>query len=367
VTLPHDLFDTVLVLAGVLLVVTGVVMFIRSKTASAASSVEAFGIKLNVTHPSLILVLAGVGLMLAPRLLPDQNGDKPEPAPTAEIRPAATTVAQADATAPEAGTAAPKPEPALAPPVAPAGPTAPSPVSPPKPLPPAIKPVLPVRPPVVKAPPIELPPVAKTPRVVKPRPAAAAKPPAAEHVVKAMPAPAAALPAKPAVVETPATPPVAAKPARPIVAFAALGLPGTRSVWNSETRAGYTQRMHTVVQKAGRDVMRMDARDLELGQKAFDVWWDESRQFPRSGELCAASPAPRALLSVRVETPTTISTVESAFWPEMKLRLFDCARQRIFRQQKTLAPNKDDAWPFEVEFSNEIERFLRSYRDDLAD
>jgi hypothetical protein len=161
-------------------------------------------------------------------------------------------------------------------------------------------------------------------------------------------------------------PRAAAKPARAILAFAAQGLPGTRSVWNGETRAGYTQRMQSVMQKAGRDVMRMDARNLELGQKAFDAWWNES-EHARSRELCAASPAPRALLSARVETPITISTVESAFWPEMKLRLFDCARQRIYRQQKTLAPNKDDAWPFEVEFSNEIERFLRSYRDDLAE
>ena len=61
------LLDTLLVIAGLVLVATGLVMFIYSKTSTQASSVEAFGIKLNVTHPSLILVLAGVGLMLAPQ------------------------------------------------------------------------------------------------------------------------------------------------------------------------------------------------------------------------------------------------------------------------------------------------------------
>ncbi len=46
----------------------GRVMFIYSETSTQASSAEAFGIKLNVTHPSLILVLAGVG-RLAERVL----------------------------------------------------------------------------------------------------------------------------------------------------------------------------------------------------------------------------------------------------------------------------------------------------------
>jgi hypothetical protein len=362
-SLPNEWFDIVLMLAGIVLVLTGLVMFIHSKTASAASSVEAFGIKLNVTHPSLILVLAGVGLMLAPRLLPEQPG-KHEPAPTAETRPATPTVAQADApTGSEPGTASSKPEIPSAPPAA-SDPTTQPPVSPPHSSPPMIKPVIPV--PAPKAPPItKAPPIAKTPQVVKPKPAIA------QPIVKAAPAvapeAAAGPPAKPAIVEPPAAPPVAAKPARPILAFAAMGLPTSRSFWSGETRAGYTQRMHVILQQSGRDILRTDTRNLELGQKTFDTWWNESNAHPRSRELCAASPAPRALLSARVETPTTISSVESAFWPELKLRLFICANQRIYRQQKTLAPNNDDAWPFETELNAETERFLRTYRSDLAD
>lgn len=370
-SLPNEWFDSVLVLAGVVLVLTGLVMFIRSKTVSAASSVEAFGIKLNVTHPSLILVLAGVGLMLAPRLLPDQNGDKPEPAPTAETRPATPTVVQADApTGSEPGTASSKPEIPSAPPATP-GPSATQPtVSPPHSSPPMINPVIPVpapkTPSVAKAPPItKATPIAKTPQVVKPKPAIA------QPVVKAAPAvapeAAAVPPAKPAIVEPPAAPPVAAKPAHPIMAFAAMGLPTSRSFWSGETRAGYTQRMHVILQQSGRDILRMDTRNLDLEQKAFDAWWNESNAHPRSRELCAAAPTPRALLSARVETPTSISTVESAFWPELKLRLFVCANQRIYRQQKTLAPNNDDAWPFETELNAETERFMRTYRNDLTD
>lgn len=38
-----DLFDSLLVMAGRVLVIIGVVMFIRSKSSGDASSVEAFG------------------------------------------------------------------------------------------------------------------------------------------------------------------------------------------------------------------------------------------------------------------------------------------------------------------------------------
>jgi hypothetical protein len=162
-------------------------------------------------------------------------------------------------------------------------------------------------------------------------------------------------------------PPVAAKPARPTLSYAALGLPISRSFWSGETRASYTRRIHTSLQQAGQEVLRMDTRGLELGQAEFDAWWNESGQHPRSRELCAAPHAPLALLAARVETPTTISSVESAYWPELKLRLFICADQRIYRQQKTLSPQNEDAWPFSTELNSEIERFLRTYRGDLTE
>jgi hypothetical protein len=171
-----------------------------------------------------------------------------------------------------------------------------------------------------------------------------------------------------AVVRPPvATPPVTTKPARPTLAFAALGLPVQRTFWSGETRTSYTRRMYTTLQQAGRDVLRMDPRGLELGQAEFNTWWNESEQHPRSRELCAAPDAPRALVSARVETPTTFSSVESAYWPELKLRLFVCATQRLYRQQKTLSPQHGDAWPFATELNSEIERFLRTYRADMQE
>lgn len=347
------LFDTLLVIAGLVLVVTGLVMFIRSKTSTGASSVEAFGIKLNVTHPSLILVLAGVGLMLAPRLLPGlpDQPSRPEPAAVAEAdkaRPAAPAV-------PADTTPATAPVPAVTPPAAtpPARPAADKPAAPR-----AVARTLPAKPPSVTS---VLP--AKSPSAP-----AAPKKPAAQiaSVTPDSPAPTPA-PPTPAAPVASGPPPAAAKPARPTLAYAALGLPINRSFWSGETRASYTQKMNAVLQHSGRDVLRTDTRALELGQSAFDAWWNEPGQHPRSRELCETSPPPRALLGARLDTPTTFSSVESAYWPELRLRLFVCANQRVYRQQKTLAPHNEDAWPFSVELNSEIERFLRTYRGDLTD
>lgn len=343
------LFDTLLVIAGLVLVVTGLVMFIYSKTSTQASSVEAFGIKLNVTHPSLILVLAGVGLMLAPRLLPELPGKETESKP-----------AIAEAPRPESAPPAPA---EAAPAVAPAAPQAPA-ARPAEPV--AGAPATATRP----TPPTGPIPVPYPNQAARSLPASAAVAEAARSAVKPPPAKKPAAP--PATAPSPTTlaaaakPPPASTPARSTLVYAALGLPISRDFWSGETRASYTARMHDVLQQAGRDALRMDPRSLQLGEKAFDAWWNESNARPKSRELCAASPAPAALLSARVETPTTISSVESAYWPELKLRLYVCATQRIHRQQKSLAPQNDDTWPFSVELNNEVERFLRSTRNDLA-
>ena len=351
--LPNDLFDTVLVVAGVVLVVTGLVMFIRSKTSTQASSVEAFGIKLNVTHPSLILVLAGVGLMLAPRLLPEppDKTDKPEAVVAEAAKPQAPAVPASPA---PAATIQPVPTPtAIVPPASPAA-------KPTGTLPAVAPPAAATRPTRITKPPTSAP--ARSKRLeAKP----ASNHPAVRTATTASiaAAPSSAAPAAEAIIPPPAT---ATKPARPTLVYAALGLPTSRTFWSGETRASYTRRMQSSLQQAGREVLRMDARGLELGQREFDSWWNESGQHPRSRELCAAPHAPIALLAAKAETPMAISPSESAYWPELKLRLFVCANQRMYSQQKTLSPQNGDAWPFATELNSEIERFLRAYRGDLT-
>jgi hypothetical protein len=67
-----DTFDYVIVAVGVALIIIGLVLFIAGKRDTQhANQVEGFGIKLNVSNPSIILIIFGIGLVLFPRLMPN--------------------------------------------------------------------------------------------------------------------------------------------------------------------------------------------------------------------------------------------------------------------------------------------------------
>ncbi|MBC3765434.1 hypothetical protein [Neptunicella marina] len=69
--------DNIIMAVGGLLILIGLYLFIGGKKDSGShNNVEGFGIKLNVSNPSIILIIVGVGLLLVPRLLPES---KPTP------------------------------------------------------------------------------------------------------------------------------------------------------------------------------------------------------------------------------------------------------------------------------------------------
>ncbi len=63
-------FDLIVIIIGVVLIFAGVILFITGKVVSQNNQVEAFGIKVNFNNPSLMLLVAGIGMVLVPRLLP---------------------------------------------------------------------------------------------------------------------------------------------------------------------------------------------------------------------------------------------------------------------------------------------------------
>lgn len=69
-----DTFDYIIVAIGLVLIGIGLLLFIGGKRESAiANNVEGFGIKLNVSNPSIILIVLGIGLLLVPRFLPSTS------------------------------------------------------------------------------------------------------------------------------------------------------------------------------------------------------------------------------------------------------------------------------------------------------
>ena len=82
-----EVFDYVSMAVGSLLIVIGLFLFVSGKKDSAKSNqVEGFGIKLNVSNPSIILIVLGIGLLLVPRLLP-KSTVPPDAQPIQPIQP----------------------------------------------------------------------------------------------------------------------------------------------------------------------------------------------------------------------------------------------------------------------------------------
>ncbi len=160
---------------------------------------------------------------------------------------------------------------------------------------------------------------------------------------------------------------VAVAPQRPTVVLAALGLPIPRRFWSGESSASYSRKMQSLLQRASRDILHVAPKSIDISQAEFNAWWNESRDHARSNARCAEADAPRALLTAKMETPPAFSSIESAYWPELQLRLWICSRQTGYRQVKVLTPNRDDEWPFSIELGAETERFLREHRADISD
>ena len=65
--------DIVFMLFGAILICAGLYLFIADRKNSSNNHVEGFGIKLNVSNPSIILILSGIGLLVLPRFMPENK------------------------------------------------------------------------------------------------------------------------------------------------------------------------------------------------------------------------------------------------------------------------------------------------------
>jgi len=54
------IFDIIIMLAGGFLIIAGLVMFVSGKRETGKNNVEAFGIKVDVSNPSILLIALGV-------------------------------------------------------------------------------------------------------------------------------------------------------------------------------------------------------------------------------------------------------------------------------------------------------------------
>lgn len=338
-------FDLVLMSVGALLTLVGVYLFASGKMRDKASRVEAFGIKLDVTNPSLILILAGVGLMLVPRFVP-------EPVIPEFPKPTASETAQAPALSP-----APAPQPPSAAPSSPpsvpaatpspssaatsgAGSTAASPPSV------ATRPV-PSASSAPAASPGQAKPVAQAKPVTQVRPTSTS--PATARLA------AQAVETAPAAGAHPATPPVAG----PRYLVAALGTPNRwKRFWDDEQEAGYSLKLAQVA----RERLRRHVRDARVDtlSDASAVTTLMQNEVTRQ-RRCEAGGFTALLVFTVAQSQVVISSVESAYWPELAVQLHPCHGDAARRETHQLAPRGTDRFPFEADMTEHLDRMLRDH------
>ena len=68
-----SIIDIIFVFFGALLIFAGLYLFVSGKKDTSNNHVEGFGIKLNVSNPAIILILSGIGLLVLPRFMPEDN------------------------------------------------------------------------------------------------------------------------------------------------------------------------------------------------------------------------------------------------------------------------------------------------------
>ncbi len=325
---------------GTLLVVTGVVLVLigRRREASEAGQnrFDAFGIKIDVSNPSILLVMFGVVLLLAPRVLPVSgapersaeavvHGDRPDGGDTVAPPPPVVIGAQK----------APTPAP---PAVGEAAVPAPVPKAAPR-----SEVTVPGRA-VVMQQARPVPSETVTRKSVAPKRRASAAPPSKT------------LPSRPEVArqvgETPAP-----APAAPINPPPVLGI---MVVADADSSAGI---------QVDADTYRRQVRDALLGQvrerlgaraevramRADDLREQVSGEDGVQG-LCAASGADR-LLVADLQIPFTLgNAVPSAFWPDLRLTAVDCERRRHrLTVSPHLTPHRLDAFPFQRDLQDRVD------------
>ncbi len=362
--------DTLLFWCGLALLCVGLFVFLTGKKASDDSKkesnrFEAFGIKIDVNNPSLILIMLGVVMMLSPKFIPQEVKQAAAP-DLAQEEAAEKPSSAAEIPSPPAASPALVMESALA-----ADPAAASTGEPPSiatPTPPSAQaasgsavanadshkasPSSATAPPASAATPIPAP-AKQKPKAQPPRQLATLRPIPAKTVTEPKPAP---------VPEPVAQKPTAAPqpPPTPPALMVAVVADVSDRAGIRETAEAYAQRASGVIaQRAGEifdnklvidSATLTDLRDhLQRGEENYAA-------------LCEKWRADILILG-DFKIVTGYSTIDSAHWPDYHLHLYNCATRRSSQEVfKHLNPSNQDSFPFQAAISAKTVSFLTQSR-----
>ena len=150
-------------------------------------------------------------------------------------------------------------------------------------------------------------------------------------------------------------------PAAPrTIAVIALGEPTFRDFWEGERRAAYSAKVAGIYRDA--------LREAASGRVELSINIDSARDLRRLDKALRETPGlcdtlrTEAVFVARLEEPQSISSVESAYWPELRLTAIACDSGKQTSARANLSPMRDDGFPFERQMAQTMEKFARENR-----
>jgi|GEM_PF-1632527 len=339
--------DMLLFWVGLAITSIGLIVFVLGRVLPDAEKkgdnrFEAFGIKIDVSNPSLLLVILGVVMMLVPKMIPQEAKDIGESLVSSglQVEHVATATGGGGSIDEEADSELPTARP---PPVAKQATEANTEVTEPLDLPPT---------PVLRMADITPPPATTraergsiTPgriTALQPKVASLAKP-AIE---------------KPAQLPNPSTAPTAPSPQaikKQLLVVLARADVDSRAGIVRETRRSFSEK---VTAEMARRVRSQASDDVLVTQQSLK----EIRSFLKNPadqqRLCRRYEA-NALFVGDLTIPFAMSDIESAYWPDITLYLIDCEKNVSRKITRThLDPRYNDSFPFQVAITEVINSFI---------
>jgi hypothetical protein len=149
--------------------------------------------------------------------------------------------------------------------------------------------------------------------------------------------------------------PLAAKVQR--IAVYTLGVPTRRAFWNREEEAGYSARMATLF----RDKLLEHSREkthIATGPHGRAVEYLFAGKPLVQQQACESTGA-GVLFAAMVREGFSISSAESAFWPELRLVAIVCDGGERRERSINLAPGRAEAFPFAEDMAKAMTGFIR--------
>lgn len=347
--------DTLLFWCGLGLLSVGLFVFLTGKKASTegkkeSNRFEAFGIKIDVNNPSLILIMLGVVMMLAPKFLPQEVNQTSQAGEekTVKVAEAPASVSEPPQLPLSQSVSESGPDTELMPPMSSEPVSSEAPV-----LVEAVREADKQQPAPAQLPTAPARSLAVPPPVAKSSPAPIPTPP------KKRPAPA-PVPTPAPVVSAEIAEPLPAEPAPPPLLVVAVAA-------DADERAGIDTSAEAFAQKAAglivlkvQDIFR--TRYEIVSRTAEDLREQLDEETKDYAALCSRFQA-QALVLGDLKISKTWSTIDSAYWPNYHIHLHHCGNERS-RQEvyKHLNPSNRDSFPFEQEIQNKTMKFLSDSR-----